>query len=78
MAAFSSFVEVVFGGAWALFEIKVPGFPFSYADIIIAGLLVTGGWALLKIALGFGDGLSSKGRSTRDPKISKERMNDEK
>lgn len=78
MSFFTSFVQTVFGGAWELFEIQVPGFPFSYADLIIAGLLVSGGWALLKIALGFGDGLSSKGRSSRNPKISRERMNDEK
>ena len=78
MNAFSSFVQTIFGGAWALFETQVPGFPFTYADVIIAGLLVSGGWALLKIALGFGDGLSSRGRSTQNPKISKERKNDEK
>lgn len=78
MAAFTSFLQTVLGGAWELFSIKVPGFPFSYADIIIAGLIVSGGWAVLRIAMGFGGGLESQGRTSRNPKISKERKNDEK
>ena len=56
MAAFTSFLQTVLGGAWDLFSIKVPGFAFSYADIIIAGLIVSGGWLVLRIAMGFGGG----------------------
>ena len=82
MAYFASFVQTIFGGAWQLFETPVPGFPFSYADLILALLIASGGLFILKTALGLGSnpssGVSSFGRSSQNPKISKERRNDEK
>lgn len=82
MSIFISFVETVFGGAWKLFGLQVPGFGFTYADIIVALILVSGAWLLFRMIMGTpggsNSGTSSLGRSTRNPKISKERMNDEK
>ena len=77
MSNFTMFVSTVFGGAWELFQIKVPGFDFSYADVVLACAFATVALALIKHAFNAG-GVGSKGRSARNPKISKERMNDEK
>ena len=77
MSNFIIFVSTVFGGAWELFQIKVPGFEFSYADVVLACAFASVALFLIKRAFD-ADGVGSKGRSTRNPKISKERMNDEK
>lgn len=77
MENFRLFVTTVIGGAWELFQIKVPGFDFSYADLVLACAFATVALALIKHAFNAG-GVGSKGRSTRNPKISKERKNDEK
>lgn len=80
MKDFALAVTTIFGGAWELFSLKVPGFPFSYGDIIVATGLASASLALLKFAFGApGPGSSnSNGRTTQNPKISKERMNDTK
>lgn len=77
MSNFIMFVSTVFGGAWELFQIKVPGFDFSYADLVLACAFATVALALIKHAFNAG-GVGSKGRSTRNPKISTERKNDAK
>ena len=80
MNNFALFISTIFGGAWELFSLKVPGFPFSFGDIIIATSLATVALSLIRFAFGVsnGSGADSKGKSTRNPKISKERMNDTK
>ena len=76
-------VQSVFGGAWELFHTTVPGMNFSYADIIVAMLVASAGLCIFKLLFGFSGSvkapsMASIGRSTRNPKISKERKNDEK
>ena len=83
MSNFILVVQTIFGGAWRLFQTQVPGFVFTYADIILALLLASAGWALLKIALGFGVGLGlqgmiSSGRSVQNPSVALARKDDEK
>lgn len=78
MSNFGNFVSTVFGGAWRLFELNVPGFSFSYGDVIVACLLASGSLFLLRMILGTSTGSNSQGRSTRNPKISEERKNDTK
>lgn len=82
MYDFMLVVRTVFGGAWELFHITVPGFNFTYADIIVAVILASAGLVIFKLLFGFGGAVkpsaSSLSRSTRNPKISKERKNDEK
>ena len=75
MATISLFVSAVFGGAWELFQLKVPGFSFSYADVVLAVAFASIALALIKNAFN-ASGTSSNGRSTRNPRISEERKND--
>lgn len=78
MGDFILSLTTIFGGAWELFQIKVPGFTFSFADILIAGVLASGGFLLLRMILGSSSGSGSQGRTSRSPKISEERKNDTK
>lgn len=80
MNNFALFISTIFGGAWELFALKVPGFPFSFGDIIVATSLASICLWLIKLAFGAsgGSGADSKGKSTRNPKISEERKNDTK
>lgn len=77
MSNFVLFVSAVFGGAWEMFQLNVPGFSFSYADVVLAVAFASIALMLLKNAFGAG-GSASSGRSTRNPRISEERMNDTK
>lgn len=70
-------VSTLFGGAWDLLKTQVPGFPFSYADIFIGTMLASAGLALISMFMGR-SGASSNGKTTQNPKVSKERMNDTK
>ena len=75
-----NFVSVLGGlisGAWGLFSINVPGFPFSYADIALGSMFAFVGLGALKALIGKVS-FSSRGASTQNPKISKERQNDTK
>lgn len=81
MDNFTLFLTTVFGGAWSLFQVKVPGFPFSFGDVLIGASLAASALALVKFAFGTAGafpGPRSMSRTTRNPKISKERMNDTK
>ena len=81
MGNFTLFLSTIFGGAWSLFQIKVPGFPFSFGDVLIGASLASAALAVVKFAFGTEGafpGAKSVGKSTRNPKISKERMNDTK
>lgn len=71
------FFSAVFGGAWELFHLNVPGFDFSYADVVLAVGFASIALTLVKRAFDAG-GSSSNGRSTRNPRISQERKNDTK
>lgn len=69
----------IFDGVWALFGITVPGFDFTfgqmYVGIIFAGLSIL----VVKFLFGFGGSGGSRYRSgsTRNPRISPDRINDE-
>lgn len=77
MSDVSLVVTTLIGGAWDLFQTRVPGFQFSYADIIVGMMLVSTGFALLGFFFGH-SGFGSKGKTTQNPKISEERKNDSK
>lgn len=70
-------VTTVFSGAWELFKTKVPGFGFTFADVLLACAFASIALMLIKSAFG-SSGSASNGRSTRNPKISEERKNDTK
>ena len=78
MNNFILFVSTVFGGAWNLFQTPVPGFAFTYADVVLAVAFGSGALVLVRAFLGLGtfSGITSQGRSTRNPRISEERKND--
>lgn len=75
MTNFALIVSTLFGGAWQLFQLPVPGFEFSYADVILAVLFGSVALALVRYFLNR-SGSTSLGRSSRNPKISEERKND--
>lgn len=70
-------VSTLLGGAWDLFQTPVPGFTFTYADIVIGTMLASTALAILSAVIGRA-GASSHGKTTQNPKTSKERMNDTK
>ena len=74
MTNFIIIVSTVLGGAWEMFQLKVPGFDFSFAHVIIAVSFAS--TSLFLVRHFFSDGTVSVGRSTRNPKISEERKND--
>ena len=79
METISTVFTTIFGGAWELFQtpVPIPGVSFTYADIVLA--CIFGPVALsLVIWLVTGNMPDSKGRTTHNPKISKERRNDTK
>ena len=76
MYDFLLFIRTVFGGAWDLFHLTVPGFNFTYADILVAILLANAGLVIFSLLFGFSGSVRPSGRSTRNPKISEERKND--
>lgn len=75
MTNFMLIVSTLFGGAWSLFQLRVPGFEFSYADVMVAVMFGTIALALAKYLLNR-SGSTSLGRSSRNPKISEERKSD--
>lgn len=75
MSNFVLIVSTIFGGAWELFQLPVPGFSFTYADVVLAVAFATIAFALVRRFLNLG-GVSSLGRNSRNPRISEERKND--
>lgn len=70
-----SFVESV----WGLFGIYVPGFSFTFGQMYLGILICSISLILIKLLFGIGGsgGESTRTGSTNNPKISKERRNDE-
>lgn len=77
MSVLGLVVSKLFGSVWELYQTPVPGFPFSYADIFIGIPLAFVGLKLTSAFMGQSGAVSS-GKSTQNPKISDERMNDTK
>lgn len=75
MSNFALIVSTIFGGAWKLFQLPVPGFSFTYADVVLAVMFATIALALVRYFFNR-DGVTSTGRSSRNPRISEERKND--
>lgn len=66
-------------GLWGLFGIYVPGFSFTFGQMWLGVLLCSLSILVIKILFGIGGsgGDSPRTGSTNNPKISKERRNDE-
>ena len=68
-------------GIWSLFGITVPGFDFTFGQLWVGVFLASVSILVIRMIFGFGgsgpDGVSSRTSSTSNPKISKERRNDE-
>ena len=71
--------KVFVEGVWSLFGIYVPGFSFTIGQLWIGIALCSISISVINLIFGFGGsgGESSRTSSTNNPKISKERRNDE-
>lgn len=77
VANFIFILTVLFENVYNLFQLKVPGFEFTYFDVLIGTSIGMISLALLKGLLNR-SGSTSLGRTSRNPKISDERKNDTK
>lgn len=64
---------------WGLFSIYVPGFSFTFGQMYLGILICSISLLVIKLLFGIGGsgGDSPRTGSTNNPKISKERRNDE-
>lgn len=72
--------QALVSGIWKLFGLYVPGFSFTFAQLWLGVLLASISVLVVKFIFGFGGGSggeSTRTSSTSDPKISKERRDDE-
>lgn len=71
--------QALFTGIWNLFDIQFPGFNFTFRQFWIAVALCGLSIRVIRFIFSFGGsgGESPRSRSTRNPKISKERRHDE-
>lgn len=71
--------STIFGGAWELFQtpVPIPGLSLNYGHIVLASLFGSAALSLVMYLI-TGSTQESKGRNSRNPKISKERANDTK
>ena len=72
--------QAMLSGIWALFGIYVPGFSFTFGQMWLGALLASISVLVVRSLFGFGGdsrGDSTRSSSTSNPKISKERRNDE-
>lgn len=71
--------QALMSGIWSLFDIQFPGFNFTFRQFWIAVALCGLSIRVIRVIFNFGGsgGESSRSSSTRNPKISKERRNDE-
>lgn len=74
-----SAVSDLLGSVWQIFvNTQVPGFSFSFGDLLIANILVGIALAILNHAFGIGGGGTGyRSKSARNPKISSKRKGDE-
>lgn len=71
--------QVFLSGLWSLFDIPFPGFDFTFRQFWLAVALCGLSIRVVRIIFGFGDakGDAPRTSSTDNPRISKERRNDE-
>lgn len=71
--------QALITGIWSMFGITVPGFTFSFGELWLGVAICSVSLLLLKLLFGIGgrSGGGSRTGSTNNPKISKERRNDE-
>lgn len=64
---------------WALFGIYVPGFKFTFGQMYLGIVICIISLLVIKLLFGIGGsgGMDTRSGSTNNPKISKERRNDE-
>lgn len=71
-------VSNLFSTFWRLFtDVTVPGFSFSFADLMIAIVLIRLSVSIIRHVFGVGGGTSYRGSSARSPRISDARKEDE-
>lgn len=76
----ASLGKALIDGIWSMFGITVPGFDFTFGQMWIAVLLASISILAVKFVFGFGAGSNGdtpRTSSTNNPKISKERRDDE-
>lgn len=71
--------QALMSGIWNLFDNPFPGFNFTFRQFWIAVAVCGLSIRVIRVLFSFGGsgGESPRSRSTRNPKISKERRNDE-
>lgn len=76
----ASFIKSFLSNAWALFSVPVPGFNFTFGQMLLSLSVINLSIVFMHIVFGFGSGKGTSYRtgSAKNPKISKERENDEK
>ncbi|WP_295581775.1 hypothetical protein [uncultured Oscillibacter sp.] len=75
----ASLGQAVIAGVWDLFSTPVPGFTFTFRQMWLGFAVCSLSLLLLKYLLGGGgsSGSSTRSGSSRNPKISKSRKDDE-
>lgn len=71
--------QALFSGWWAMLDVAVPGFTFTFREMYLGVAICCISLLLLKLLFNVGGqpGESSRSGSSRNPKISKERQGDE-
>ena len=73
--------KALINGIWSMFGIQVPGFSFTFGQMLVGVLLASVSILVVRIIFGFGGSgpgsVSPRTGSTNNPKISKERRHDE-
>ena len=75
----ASIGQTLIQGIWSLFGVHVPGFSFTIGQLWLGVALCSISLLVVKLLFGIGGsgGESPRTGSTNNPKISKERRNDE-
>ena len=75
----ASLGKAIMDSVWGLFNIYVPGFSFTIGQMYLGVALCSISLLVIKLLFGIGGsgGQSPRTGSTNNPKISKERRNDE-
>lgn len=76
----ASLGKALMDGIWSLFGITVPGFDFTFGQLWLGVLLASLSILVVKFIFGFGAGSNGdtpRTSSTNNPKIPKDRRNDE-
>ena len=75
----ASLGQAILSSVWGLFGVAVPGFGFTIGEMYLGLILCSVSILVVKLLFGIGGGGGESPRtgSTNNPRISKERRNDE-